>query len=265
MNEAELLFTEIMGCDRASLYLGAKSMMPHTKAKIVSSVLKARSRGEPIQYILGETEFMGLKFKVSPSVLIPRPETEILTEKTIELLRQVYPAGYCVSLLDIGTGSGCIAVSLAAVFERAKITALDISCKALKVARLNAKLNNVSDKISFLKSDLFERLEPQDRFDVIVSNPPYIKESEFIGLQPEIGYEPRVALDGGCDGLRYYRDIVSGSSLFLKKGGFLIMEIGCGQLEGVKDIIGGNSFFSIIESVRDYNGIDRVVIAKRKQ
>jgi len=264
MNEAELLFTEIMGCDRASLYLNAKRAMPQTKAKIVSSVLRARLRGEPIQYILGEAEFMGMKFKVCPSVLIPRPETEILVENTVELIRRVYPAGYCVRALDIGTGSGCIAVSLAAILKRIRITALDISLEALKVARLNARLNNVRDKISFLQSDLLKKLGLQDAFDVIVSNPPYIQSFQFDNLQPEIGYEPRIALDGGCDGLRFYRDIVAESPPFLKKGGFLILEIGYGQLEETKDIIGRSPFFSIIESVSDYNGIDRVVVAKRK-
>ncbi|MDD4894682.1 MAG: peptide chain release factor N(5)-glutamine methyltransferase [Candidatus Omnitrophica bacterium] len=262
MNEAELLFTDILNCSRPSLYLDKDTPLDKAQSYFVSGVLKRRIKGEPIQYILGKAEFMGLEFKLAPDVLIPRPETEILVEKTIEMARS--PEVAARSILDIGTGSGCIAVSLAKNLPGVEITAVDICEKAIKIARRNALLNNV--KINFLKSDLFDNRQLKaDNYGIIVSNPPYIPAAEIDALQPEIKYEPRLALDGGKDGLDFYRRIINSAHLYLKENGLLIMEIGFNQKEAVKNIFKVCGYFEIIDEVKDYNNIDRIVIAKKRE
>jgi len=263
MNEAELLFTEILNCDRSSLYLNKDMFLGRNKSSLVSGILKKRMQGEPIQYILGRTEFMGLEFKVTPDVLIPRPETEILIEKAIEIVHSPQcPSVH--SILDIGTGSGCIAVSLAKFLPGVKIIATDISENAIKIARQNALLNNV--KVDFLESDLFANPELRAMsYDLIVSNPPYIRGAEIETLQPEIQYEPRIALDGGADGLGFYRRLVNDSPHYLKKSGFLIMEMGFNQKESIKNILLNCQDFEIIELIKDYNNIDRVIIVRKRE
>jgi release factor glutamine methyltransferase len=202
---------------------------------------------------------MGLEFLVTPDVFIPRPETEILVEKVIDL---VHGSGFMVqSILDIGTGSGCIAVSLAKFLKDIKITATDISNKALEVAQQNAELNEV--EINFLQSDLFSNHELRTKnYELIVTNPPYIRTQDIEALQPEIQYEPTVALDGGADGLCFYRRIIKESACYLKEDGFLIMEMGFNQKDAIENIFKRSLNFKIIETVKDYNNIDRVVVAK---
>ena len=208
MNEAEIIFTKILNCDRASLYMDRKLSLSALEAHFVSSALKRRIKHEPLQYILGEADFMGLKIKVNPSVLIPRFETEILVETAGKYLK---PGA---KVLDLGTGSGCIAIALAKEFPGAEFLACDISKEALKVAAQNALLQGVN--IDFKEGDLFEACDLQDEaFDLIVSNPPYIATGDFPSLQPEIGYEPRIALDGGEDGLAFYRRIIAGAGRYL--------------------------------------------------
>jgi release factor glutamine methyltransferase len=264
MNETELLFTHILNCNRLSLYLDQEVHLSQDKATFISSVLKRRISGEPLQYILGETEFFGLEFKVNPDVFIPRPETEILVETVIDIVK----VSKCqsVKVLDLGTGSGCIAVSLARFLPNIRITATDISDKAIKLAKSNARLNNVADKITFIHSDLFSDLGFRiSDFDVIVSNPPYIPTAEIVHLQSEIRHEPIIALDGGSDGLDFYRRIISNSPYYLKEEGFLIMEMGFNQAEDIKNIFKDLGNFEIIEMVKDYNNIDRVIVAKVRQ
>ena len=261
MNEAELLFTEVLNCDRASLYLDKDLSFGKDKSLFVSSVLKRRMSGEPIQYILGKAEFMGLTFKVDERVLIPRPETEILVETVLSLIAD---RGSCKSkILDIGTGSGCIAVSLAKLSSELEITATDVSAEALEVARSNARLNCLSGKIRFIQSDMFTEYEVRcAKYDVIVSNPPYIPSDEIDKLQPEVRCEPGLALDGGNDGLDFYRRIINEAPLYLNRGGLLIVEIGFGQRASLEKIIEKSGIFAIIDVVADYNNIDRVIVIK---
>lgn len=255
MNEPELLFTEILNCNRSSLFLNKESPLDKDKSILIASVLKRRIKGEPIQYILGKTEFMGLEFKVNKDVFIPRPETEILVEKTLKVVREL-------NILDMGTGSGCIAISLATLLPNAKIDAIDISEKALKIAKENAKLNNVN--INFIQGDLFTpHPSPLTPYDLIVSNPPYVPTAEIEGLQLEIKYEPDIALDGGKDGLDFYRRVVTCAPNYLNKGGFLIMEMGFNQRPAVENIFQKSGNFEIIEVVRDYNNIERVVVTRK--
>jgi len=262
VNETELLFTDILNCDRPSLYLDKSISLNKAQSSFVSDALKRRIQGEPIQYILGKAEFMGLEFKLTQDVLIPRPETEILVEKTIDMARN--PEVAARRILDIGTGSGCIAVSLAKNLPGVEITAIDVCEKAVKIARHNASLNNV--KINFLKSDLFDNHEIKiNSYEIIVSNPPYIPAAEIEALQPEIKYEPRLALDGGIGGLDFYRRIIDRAHLYLKENGLLIMEIGFNQKEAIKNIFKICGYFEIIGEIKDYSNIDRIVIAKKRE
>jgi len=262
MNEAELLFTEILDCSKFSLYLNRGLRLDRDKSQTISKALKRRILGEPIQYILGKTEFMDWEFKVTPDVFIPRPETEILVETAIKYAASYKPQAASIKIIDLGTGSGCIAVSLAKFLPQAEIFATDISKEALEVALVNAKLNNV--KVNFMQSDLFNACDLRPATcDLIISNPPYIPTSEIKTLQPEIGYEPHIALDGGKDGLDFYRKIIVDSSCYLKEGGFLIMEIGYKQRLAIEDIFQKSQNYRIIDVIKDYNNIERVIVAKR--
>ncbi|MCX5702814.1 MAG: peptide chain release factor N(5)-glutamine methyltransferase [Candidatus Omnitrophica bacterium] len=270
MNEAELLFTEVLRCDRASLYQNPNATLGRNNSRLISSALKRRIKGEPIQYILGKTEFMGLEFKLDRGVLIPRPETEILVETVIKIVSGFRIQASGLNVLDVGTGSGCIAVSLAKFLKDIRVTATDISEKAITVAKENAALNKVEDKIDFIRQDLFGlqlaacSMRP-NLFDFIVSNPPYVLTAEIERLQPEIKFEPRIALDGGSDGLDFYRRIIKEAPCYLVKGGCLIIEIGFNQKGLIENIFHNSAIFEIIEIVKDYNNIDRVIVAQRKQ
>lgn len=261
MTEAELLFTEILNCDRLSLYLKQELKLDKDKITFVSSVLKRRFSGEPIQYILERTEFMGLDFKITPDVFIPRPETEIMVETAVKIGHRLLVIGDRLKILDIGTGSGCIATSLAKFLRNAEIDAIDISNEALRIAKENARLNRAN--INFIQSDLFAYNLTPNTYNLIVCNPPYIPTAEIENLQPEIRYEPHIALDGGSDGLDFYRKIIVQSPRYLKKGGFLIMEIGFGQKEAIKNIFQNTANFEIIEVICDYNNIERIIVAKK--
>lgn len=263
MNEGELLFTEILGCDRLSLYLNKNSALGRDESVVVSSVLKRRLSGEPLQYILGKIEFMGLEFKVSPDVFIPRPETEILVETVLNIVSPLTRPFVCpLRILDVGTGSGCIAISLAKLLKGTEMTAVDISQEALDIAKQNALLNNV--EINFLQSDLFntQDLRP-NTYDLIISNPPYIPTEDIENLQLQIQYEPVIALDGGKDGLDFYRWIIKNSPKYFKKGGYLIMEMGFNQRDAIEDIFYNSRDFKIKEVVKDYNNIDRIIVARK--
>jgi len=256
MNETELLFSEVLDCDRASLYLNRNRSLSEDQSAFISATLKRRIKGEPIQYILGKTEFMGLELKVNPNVLIPRTETEILVETVLKYAGKEK----LTRILDLGTGSGCIAISLFKNLINPEIDACDISVKALELAGENSAL--YSARINFIQSDLFGSLSNK-KYDIIVSNPPYVEEGQIIKLQPELQFEPRIALAGGTDGLDFYRRIILEAGDHLKNNGLLIVEIGFGQVELLKKIFNDSNKFKITEVIKDYNNIDRVVVARK--
>ena len=277
MQEPELLFTELLNCDRTALYLNGNLRIDKDRLKQAARVLKRRITGEPIQYILEKTEFMGWEFKVNSDCFIPRPETEILVEAAIKYATRAVPSeakpprrgqeqkSTSISILDIGTGSGCIAVSLAKALPDVEIIATDISRKAIALARHNAQLNNVADKIKFLNADLFMSYELSAMdYDIILSNPPYIPLAEIKKLQPEISYEPSIALDGGLDGLDFYRKVSKHAPPYLKNGGYLIMEMGFGQKSSIENIFKRLEDLNILEVVKDYSNIDRIIIMRKK-
>lgn len=267
MNEAELLFSEILNRNRLSLYLDRNRRLSRHKSRLIASVLRKRMAGEPLAYILGKIDFMGLEFKVTPGIFIPRPETEILVEKAIDLVQSSCLAGRQArlkihSILDIGTGSGCIAVSLAKFLKEVKITAVDVSDRALEIARQNARLNNA--KVRFLKSNLFDNHELRAKnYELIISNPPYIPTEDIDNLGPEIQSEPGIALDGGKDGLDFYRRIVTYAPSYLKNNGYLALEMGFEQKDAILSLFKEQESLKIIETIKDYKNIDRAIVFKK--
>jgi release factor glutamine methyltransferase len=214
----------------------------------------------PIQYIVGKTEFCGIDLAVDERVLIPRPETELVVEAVIEIVHRTSSVVHRPEILDLCTGSGNIAISLTKGLTNCRIVASDISEDALAVARYNAAMNGMSDRIEFVKSDLFT--DVKGSFDIIASNPPYIARPEFGTLQKEVLREPRIALDGGDDGLDFYRNILSASALYLKPNGYIVFEIGFGQLDGIVNLIRKTGQFELSEAKKDWRGIDRILVVQ---
>lgn len=260
MNEIEILLTDILNCKRVDLYLNELSINSQQRRDILEVVLR-RLKSEPLQYILGKAEFMGLEFKVGPSVFIPRPETEILVEETLKIIHSLNLTDKPLRILDLGTGSGCIAISLAKYSpKKIVIDAVDISKEALKLAKFNAELNKV--KVNFFKSNLFKEISPLS-YDIIVSNPPYLSKKEIPNLSKEITYEPRIALEAGRDGFKFLRCIIKKAPLYLKNTGYLILEIGYNQASFLKKLFENNKDLRIIDIIKDYCNIERVMIAKK--
>ncbi len=254
MTEQELMLTSILDCDRSELYVQTLELTAAQK-QTFDQMQKRRGDNEPLQYILGQTHFFGYPFKVDPRVLVPRPETELLVESVLDFVLRHY--GNQVQILDVGSGSGNIAVALAKSLPAARVTSLDISPDALVVARENARKNAVANQIDFVHCDFFEFVEnytqAHKRFDIIVSNPPYIS-TAFLALLPEdVKKEPVLALDGGDDGLRFYQSLIGGAKHFLKDNGLLACEIGDGQKERVSSMLVENGFvdFSFKSDYRD--------------
>ena len=219
--------------------------------------IKRLIAGEPLQYITGVQEFMKMNFVVTKDVLIPQPDTEILVEEVIKIANKMQNP----YILDLCTGSGAIAVSLAKNIPNVKIVATDISKKALEIAKYNAKLNGVLNNIDFIESNLFEKLK-NIKFDIIVSNPPYIATSEIKTLPKDVRQEPIIALDGGKDGLRFYREIYEKGYEYLNRHGFLCVEIGYNQKEAVKKIIEQQKRYVETYCKKDLCENDRVIVCK---
>lgn len=251
---AEILLSEILNCKRLDLYLKFDQPLKELEISKYREWIKRRGLYEPIQYIIGKIEFFGLQFRVNSSVLIPRPETEILVEEVLRYSKSKNG----LKILDIGTGSGIIAIAIAKQLEDSQITAIDISQEAINLAIENAVTNEVISKLNFLMSDIKD-FENNEKFDVVVSNPPYISKEDFPSLQNEIkDYEPRIALTDSNDGLDFYKIISKRSKSLLKKDGRIYFEVGKGQADNVKRILIENDFICI-RSINDYQQIERVV------
>lgn len=216
-------------------------------------------KGYPIEHITHQKEFMKLSFFVDENVLIPRQDTEILVEEVIEISKKINSK----KILDLCTGSGAIGVSLAKYLPNCEITAVDISKKALQIAKKNAIINEVEKQITFISSDLFSNLESQ-KFDIIVSNPPYIKRNDIENLEEQVKKEPLIALDGGEDGLDFYKKIIKEAHKYLVSEGYLCLEIGYNQKDEVIKLIEKEETFKNIYSKKDLYGIERIIIAEMK-
>jgi release factor glutamine methyltransferase len=230
---------------------------------VVREIVVRRTTREPLQYILGTQEFCGLEFEVNSTVLIPRPETELLVRETVRRLTGVpHP-----TLIDVGTGSGCLAVTLARSIPKGRMLAIDLSTGALETAKRNAQRHAVETSITWLEGNLLAPLAGlgfERAVNAIVSNPPYIRESDWSGLQPEVSqYEPRLALAAGPRGTEVHERLLNEAIPYLASGGLLVMELGLGQSVEVQALVKGQSAYASVEIVRDEAGIDRVLIAER--
>ena len=252
--DGALLVMTQLGIERSTLIANPERTLDREQLAQYQALVERRLRFEPIQYITGVQEFFGLTLAVSPAVLIPRPETELLVEA---VLARVAPAG---SLVDVGTGSGAIAIALAHQMPAAQITAVDLAGEALAVARGNAARHGLGERIRFLESDLLAALEAGERFDAIVSNPPYIADADGEGLHPQVrDHEPAGALFAGPDGLQVYRRLIPEASAHLRAGGLLALELGFGQQEPVAALLAG---WAEVEFLTDLQGIARVALAR---
>ncbi|MFH1548844.1 MAG: peptide chain release factor N(5)-glutamine methyltransferase [Candidatus Omnitrophota bacterium] len=251
--------------EKSYIYSNLSMQCPDVVFKKFSSMVEERVRHEPSAYIMGKREFMSLNFMVNKNVLIPRPETEHLVEETLTLFPQADGSAYVG--LDIGTGCGNIALSLAKYNRNFHIYATDISSKAIKVARENRKLLNLEKSVSFINCNLwnyFKKEKWRGRINVLASNPPYVRSGQLNDFAVDLSYEPKKALDGGADGLSFYKPLADAGEFLLKKNGYLIMEIGQGQEESVKNILRNKKVFQDIIVKKDYSGIDRIIVARRK-
>jgi release factor glutamine methyltransferase len=257
----EELLAQQLRLPRLQLYLNFERQLTPVETEVLRALVKRRGQREPLQHILGSVSFCGLELAVSRQVLVPRPETELLAERAWQDLR----ARQCHSpvVLDFGTGSGCLAISLAVKIPEARIDAVDISKEALELARQNAAAHGASGRIRFLCGDGWSALPGAPAYDLIVSNPPYIPSDEINTLQPEVrDYDPRLALDGGPDGLDFFRLLAREAGPRLKPAGQLMVEFGDGQAEPVRRLLSAQNW--VVEAtVEDYSRRPRIMVAQR--
>jgi release factor glutamine methyltransferase len=262
--DAEVLLRHVLKMEKEQLYVNGDAPIGARQEAEFRALLSRRSQREPVSYITGQKEFWSLDFFVTPAVLIPRPETELLVEVALQYIERLR-SGSSVKVLDLGTGSGAIAVSLAKDHGATEIVAVDISPVALDLARVNAMRHGVADRIRFLPGDLFAPVKASlEAFDLIVSNPPYIRTGELSMLAPEIReWEPTIALDGGVDGADTYRRIIGEGHRYLTPGGSIVLEIGADMGRDVADLFSRSSCFGPPAVCQDYAGKDRLIAATK--
>ena len=257
--DARLLAQFVLGWSAERLITCGNEPEPPDFAPKYETLVRRRLGREPLAYIIGQQEFWGLSFEVSPAVLIPRPETELIVEVALELFPD---PDRNLKAADLGTGSGCVAVAIATERPAARITATDISSVALEVARQNAARHGVADRIQFRCADLLDGLDGPS--DLIACNPPYVAERDRRGLQPEVrDHEPDVALYGGTDGFHLVERLVHGAAIHLRPGGYLLFEFGLGQDERIESLIAGTNNLKLRGLRRDLQGIARTAVVER--
>jgi release factor glutamine methyltransferase len=252
--DAEVLLCGVLKIKRNILATLRQEKISQEQFQQYQNYLNKRIKGEPVDYILGTSEFMGLTFKVNSNVLIPRPETELIVEQANKFIKE----NNFKQILDLCTGSGAIAVSVARYNDNISVTASDISSKALQVAKKNAAINNVSNKIEFLESNMFVNIIDK-KFDIIISNPPYVTEEEYKGLERELFFEPKNAFLAGEDGLDFYRIIAENSARYLNPKGILLLELNANISLQIADLFND---FLFVKIIKDYSGLDRILIAQ---
>lgn len=257
--EAQMIVSKVINKDKLYIMLNLDETIKDSEVELIKAYIEKRKNNYPLQYILGDREFWGMDFDVEEGVLIPRQDTEVLIEQTIEIIKKNYDNDFLMGL-EIGVGSGIISIVLLKELSYLKLTGVDINVKALDLTRKNALKHGVNERLTLIDSDLFDNLDKEVSFDFIISNPPYIESNIIESLQEDIkNYEPRLALDGGIEGLDFYRAIIDKSFSYLKKGGFIAFEIGYNQAEALKDIMAKKGYQNI-DIVKDLAGLDRVVI-----
>ena len=262
---AEVLLAHAVSQDRLFLYLNYDRPMEPEELSIFRNFIKRRVAGEPNQYITGVQEFWSLPFQVNPDVLIPRPETELLVEAVLDFVHNNEPAATALNILDIGTGSGAIAIALAKELPDAAIVAVDISMQALQLARENARNHQVEQQLKFVCSDMLAAVSRAvDNFGVVVSNPPYVTQADFQQLPQEIrDHEPHYALEGGPDGLGVISRIIAQAPAVLRQSGCLFLEIGAGQADSTAQLVAQSKHYKSFRILKDYSGNDRVLVAEK--
>ena len=260
--DAEVLLAEVLGCRRIELYTAFEEVPDEAARAAFRELIRRRAEGMPVAYLVGRREFYSLSFRVTPDVLIPRPETELLVVTLLDLAKQ-RPSAKPVAIADVGTGSGIIAVCAAKHLPSARITAIDVSPAALEVARSNAAEHGVAERIDLVESDLFAAVDPQQRFDFIVSNPPYIAESEMDGLSGDVRHhEPHAALCGGPQGTEIIRSLISQAVARLEPGGHLLIEISPMVHDTVRQLLEAEAGLEVGETIKDLARLPRVVQAR---
>lgn len=259
--EAQLLLGKVINKDRLFIMVNKDYKVSDEEKRQYLKLIDIRKKRMPIKYILGTCEFMGIPFKIKEGVLIPRPDTEILVEKSIETIKK----NNYKNITDVCCGSGIIGISIASFIDNVNIDCFDIEDIPLEVSKENIKLNNLEEKVKVFKSNLLEdAIKSSKKYDMIVSNPPYIKKREIKNLMEDVkNYEPHIALDGGEDGLYFYKEILKQSKSLLNPGGAIAFEIGYDQKEEVSCILESNEFINI-ECYKDLAGLDRVIIGMLK-
>lgn len=256
--QAELLLAHTLTLPRMKLYLNFERPLTTAETDQYREMIRRRSQFEPLQHIIGFTSFCGIEIQATPQALIPRPETELLAEFGWQFLNGL--AESCPRALDFGTGTGCIAIALALKCPQAWITAADISTEALALARQNAVRHQVDDRIDFFAGDGFAALPPEIKFDLIMGNPPYIATTEIATLAPEVRADPITALDGGVDGLDFYRRLVREAKSYLRPGGKMMLEFGEGQAESIQKLFQQENW--VVEAIKeDYSHRARMIFA----
>lgn len=263
--QAELLVAHVLALPRMQVYLNFERVLTATEEDRLRQLVIRRGDREPLQHILGTTSFCGLELVVNRQVLIPRPETELLAEQGWSYLNARARDGLEPTALDFGTGSGCLAIALAVHCPTAQITALDISGEALEIARVNAARHGVAERIRFRQGDGLAAVAGGPGFDLIVANPPYIPTAEIDTLQPEVRqHDPRTALDGGPDGLDFYRQLAGGAQPLLNPAGKLMSEFGDGQEQALAELLAKENW--IVEAIiQDYTQRPRLSIARKNR
>ena len=263
--DAEVLMADLLEMERINLYVKYDYPLKNAEINKYRKMIKQRAQRIPVAYIIENKEFMSLEFEIKEGVLIPRPETENLVETVINYCRDNEIKN--PQIIDVGTGSGAIAVSLAYYLSGAKVVGVDLSAKALKVARSNMEKHELSERMNILKSDLLSEFIKREikGIDIIVSNPPYISKEEMEELPPEVKKEPKLALAGGKDGLEVYKKLIPQAGSVLKKGGLLALEIGYDQGDRLKKFINESGEYKDVEIKEDYNGKDRMIFASKKE
>jgi release factor glutamine methyltransferase len=264
--DAQVLLAEALGCDRTYLIVNFNQELIAETLEKYERLIARRARGEPLQYITGHQEFFGLEFEVTPDVLIPRPETELIVEETIHLVQEIAASRseWRPLIVDLGTGSGCIAAALAREIRSAHVVAADISLAALRVSRRNAARYGLLERVEFIACDLLSAFSTVPFADFIISNPPYVAQADLATLQREVrDWEPPVALTDFADGLSFYRRLLTETPAYLSSGGFLICEMGYSQADKVTSLI-DESKWDERRILTDLQGIPRTLILKRK-
>ncbi len=258
--EVELVLLSLLDIERIDLYLHGDRLINDEIIKQFNKIIDRRMTRYPLQYILEESWFYGRKFFVSPDVMVPTPETELLCLTAINFLK--YKNLEMAQVLDLGVGSGVISVTVAAEYEKARITSVDISEGAIKVAQKNAKTHKVEKRIEFICSDLFAALDSNIKFDLILSNPPYISDGEYEGLPPEVLADPKISLVSGSEGMDIINRIIKSAPDYLAEGGAVMFEIGYDQSEKVAETVQADGRYKSYTIMRDLNDIDRLAFLK---